>query len=354
MIDGRNRPLLLRLKHVGRHAGIDRTDGPVASDLRGVLIWNRRWRRRVAASGGCAAAARPAAASRAADRHTLHRHLERRSGARRLDFVGAGRQVLTGDRPAVAPQQRTNVEHADAAAIEVRFVVAGKLLHAVAEIQQPEMSHADVPAARSGEELAAALEHVDAHVVDERARHLSRSSRADVVARVAAGTARSMRHQQVVPPFVKDHHRGFGVDRDVGRLGLGMQPFPGLWIQLDEADVAEIQAVGEPHRAVRRIAHHAGIDRVAVLDAVRPDDRAAVFPLVIRRRRVERAAHEQTHGRLRLRSGRSVIEEVLVAGADDIGRPAVVAASRDHVGPGFAARHGPHDRAAPVPRPPVV
>jgi hypothetical protein len=98
----------------------------------------------------------------------------------------------------------------------------------------------------------------------------------------------------------------------------------------------------------------ARIDRVAVLDAVRPDDRAAVFPFVVRRRRVERAAHEQAHGRLRLRAGRRVIEEILVAGANDIGRPAIVAASRDHVRAGLSARHGLHDRAASAPRPAIV
>ena len=119
---------------------------------------------------GATAAAASATPARAADRHALHRHLERRSGARRLDLVGAGRHVVAGDGPAVAPQQRTNVEHADAAAIEIGFVVAGKLLHAVAEIQQAEMPGTDVTAARSGEQLAAALEHVDAHVVEERAR----------------------------------------------------------------------------------------------------------------------------------------------------------------------------------------
>src|SRR5207245_8975954 len=121
------------LKQVGRHAGTHRTAEPVASDLRGVLTWNRRSRSRVAASARSAAATGAAAAARAADRHALHRHLERRSGSRRLDFVGAGRQIVTGDRPAVALQQRTNVKHADAAALEIRFVVAGKLLHAGAE-----------------------------------------------------------------------------------------------------------------------------------------------------------------------------------------------------------------------------
>ena len=51
------------------------------------------------------------------------------------------------------------------------------------------------------------------------------------------------------------------------------QTLAGLGIQLDEADVAEVGAVGQPERTVGRIAKHARIDGVAVLDAVGPDHR---------------------------------------------------------------------------------
>ena len=76
-------------------------------------------------------------------------------------------------------------------------------------------------------------------------------------------------------------------------LASGMQTLARLRIQFDETDVAEVRAIGQPHRAVGRIAHHARIDRVAVLDAVGPDDRAGVLPFVIRRGRIQRAPDEQ-------------------------------------------------------------
>ena len=96
-------------------------------------------------------------------------------------------------------------------------------------------------------------------------------------------------------------------------FALGMEALAGLRIQLDEPDVAEVRPVGEPERAVGRIAKHAGIDRVAVFDAVRPDDRAAILPFVVGRARIERLADEQADRRLRLRARRGVVEEVLVA-----------------------------------------
>jgi hypothetical protein len=48
--------------------------------------------------------------------------------------------------------------------------MARELLHAIAEIEQAEMSRTDVAAADPRNSLAAALQHVDAHVVEERAR----------------------------------------------------------------------------------------------------------------------------------------------------------------------------------------
>ena len=187
-----------------------------------------------------------------------------------------------GNGPSVAPQQRTDIEHADAAAIEVRLEVHRKLLHAVAEIEQAEMSRADVAAAGADKQLASALEHVDPDVVDKGTGDLPRSAHTDVVAGVRAGAAGSMRDQQVVPAVAEDHDRRFAVDGDVDRLSSGYSRLPGLRVQLDEADVAEVRPVGEPQRSVRRIAEHARIDRVAVFDAVGPDDRPAVLPLVVR------------------------------------------------------------------------
>jgi hypothetical protein len=90
-------------------------------------------------------------------------------------FVGKLLEEQDGDvrREGIRVLSQALMEAEVAASIEAGFVVTGKLLHAVAEVQQPEMPGPDVTPARAGEELAAALEHVDAHVVDERASHLS-------------------------------------------------------------------------------------------------------------------------------------------------------------------------------------
>ena len=135
---------------------------------------------------------------------------------------------------------------------------------------------------------------------------------------------------------------------------IGIEAFARLRIQFDETDVAEVGTVGEPQRAVRRIAEHAGIDRVAVLDTVGPDDRSRVLPLVVRRVGIERLADQQSDGRFRLRSWRRVVEEIPAADADHVGRPRVVAAARDDVRARLSAGHCRHHAARPSPCPAVV
>ena len=137
-------------------------------------------------------------------------------------------------------------------------------------------------------------------------------------------------------------------------LPIGIQPLAGLRVQFDETDVAEVGTVGEPQRSVRRVAKHAGIDRVAVLDAVGPHHRSCVLPLVVRRLRIECLADQEADRRLRLRAWRGIVEEVLVAEADQVRRPRVVAAARDDVRARFAAGYRLHDAAGPPPRPAVV
>src|SRR5436190_11592442 len=70
--------------------------------------------------------------------------------------------------------------------------------------------------------------------------------------------------------------------------------------------------------------------------SVQPDRRARLLSFVNRRRGIESATYEQPHGWLWQRSRRGVIEEV-VAGANDVGRPGIVAATGDHVRSGLAA-----------------
>ena len=163
-----------------------------------------------------------------------------------------------------------------------------------------------------------------------------------------------MGHEQVVPAVAEDDDRRFRVDRDVGRRALRIPSQAALRVELDEPDVAEVRAVGEPQRSVRRIAEDAGIDRVAVLDAVGPDHGAGIRPAVVGRLRVERLAHEQPDGGFRLRARRRVIEEVFVADFHHVRRPGVVAAARDDLGRRLSAGHRCHQAAGPPPGPPVV
>ncbi len=244
--------------------------------------------------------------------------------------------------------------------------MAGELLHAVAEVEQPEMPRADLTAARAKKQLATPLEHVDAHVVEKGPGHFPGPAHADVVRGIRAGAARPVGDQQVVPTLAEDHDRRFGVDGDVNRLSLGIQTFPGLRIQLDEADVAEVGTVREPERTGRGIEKHARVDGIAVLDAIGPDDRTAVLPFVVRGVRIERLADQKADRRFWLRAGRGIVKEVLrsptriTSGAQVLlppramtsgpGRPpgsaCIKVPARRHVHPSSETKMG---RPAPVP-----
>ncbi len=134
----------------------------------------------------------------------------------------------------------------------------------------------------------------------------------------------------------------------------GYRALPGLRIQFDEADVTEVRAVGEPERPVGRIAKHAWVDRVAVLDAVGPDDRTAVLPFVVRRIRIECPSDEQPDGGLGLGAGGGIVDEVLVAGPNHVRRPRVVTAAREHIWSGSSAWQRLHHRPDSPPGPAIV
>ena len=173
-------------------------------------------------------------------------------------------------------------------------------------------------------------------------------------ARIRAGAARPVGDQQVVPALAEDHDRRFGVDGDVDRLSLGIQTLPGLRIQLDEADVAEVGTVREPERPGRGIEKHARVDGIAVLDAIGPDDRTAVLPFVVRGVRIERPADQKADRRFWLRARRGIVEEVLLTDPNHVRRPGIVAATRDDVRAGTPARQRLHQGAGPPPRPSVI
>ena len=103
-------------------------------------------------------------------------------------------------------------------------------------------------------------------------------------------------------------------------LVVGVEPLARLGIELDQPDVAEIGAVGQPQPAVGGIQKDARIDGIAVLDAVGRGDHAALFPLVVGGIRVEGLAPYHVDGGFGLRPDvRGDIHVVAVADVNDVG-----------------------------------
>ena len=204
-----------------------------------------------------------------------------------------------------------------------------------------------------GKQFAAAFEHIDAHVVEIRAGHFARATHADVVSGIGALTAGAVGYQQVVPPVAIDRNRGFGVDCDVYRRAVRVTALSGFGIQLDQPDVTEVGPVGEPQPSIGG-EQHTRIDGIAVFDAIGPDDRPAIFPVVLRRSRVQRFADEQPDGRLRLRTRRGIVEKEFIADVNDIRRPGVVSAAGENLGSGLAIGQRGHQRSRATPGPAVV
>ena len=159
-----------------------------------------------------------------------------------------------------------------------------------------------------------------------------RATDADVVGGVGAVAAGAVRAQQVIPAVAIDQVGGFHVDGDVDRL-VAVDALAGLGIEFDDADVAEVGAVGEPQLALG--IEERGIDRVAVLDAVAGRDDADVVKFEVGRFRIERlgphdldvAGVAAGHAAAAHRIG----DVVAVADLDDVGRDAAAGADRSRV-----------------------
>src|SRR5205807_1539771 len=132
--------------------------------------------------------------------------------------------------------------------------------------------------AGTDEKLPAALDHIDAVVVEVGAGDLLCAAHADLVAGVGAAAATTVRGEQVIPAVVIHQVGGFAVDREVARRVVRIFAFPGFGVELDQADVAEVRPVYEPQTAIVRVEHDAGVDCVGVLDAVGGGDDATLFP----------------------------------------------------------------------------
>ena len=182
------------------------------------------------------------------------------------------------------------------------------------------MAGANHAAAGADEQLAAALDHIDALVVEEGTGHFPGAAHADVVAGIGAAAATAVRGQQVIPAIVIDHVGGFAVDGEVAGLVVGVEALAGLGIEFHQPDVAEIGAVDQPQPAIGGIEKDARIDGVAVFDAVRRGNHAALFPFVVGRIRIEGLAPDHVDRGLGLRPDvGGDIHVVAVADVNDVG-----------------------------------
>ena len=193
---------------------------------------------------------RPAKSAAAASHpHEIHGQFQRIAAAFGLDFIGAFLEVVAGNGPAVFPEQRANVQHAAAAAVQVGLVMTGEFLHAVAEVHQAEVAGPDEATAGGHDQLAAAFEHVDAHVVQVGAGDCLGAAHADVVGGVGAVAAGAVSAKKIIPAVAIDQVGGFAVDGDVDGL-VAFDVLARLGIEFDEPDEAEVGSVGEPQPAI--------------------------------------------------------------------------------------------------------
>ena len=148
-----------------------------------------------------------------------------------------------------------------------------------------------------------------------------------------------MRAQKVIPTVAVEQIGGFTINGDVDGL-IPLNVMPGLRIQLDDPDEAEIRPVADPHPAVGGIKQQSRIDRVAIFDAVRRGDDMVVIPEVVGRTGIERLAP--------LDANRAGVPAAQSAAGRRVGH-VVTIAHMDQVG----GRPGLHPRAA-APSPAVI
>ena len=81
-------------------------------------------------------------------------------------------------------------------------------------------------------------------------------------------------------PIAVDEDGSLGIDRDIDRRAIRITAQAGPGIELHQLDVTEVRAIHEPHAPVGPH-QYAGIDGIQVLDAVGPNYRTGIFPLVV-------------------------------------------------------------------------
>src|SRR5690348_1018460 len=95
--------------------------------------------------------------------------------------------------------------------VEVRLVMAGEFLHAVAQIENSKMTGTDLVIARREKKFAAAPGHVGVVIVEVRAGDLFRAANANVVGGGRTGAAGAVVGQKIIPTVVIDKDRGLAI-----------------------------------------------------------------------------------------------------------------------------------------------
>src|SRR6185437_1081696 len=231
----------------------------------------RTRRTRAAAAGSAEATAAEAACAGHAGEVDVE--FQGEAAANGLDLIGARREVIASNGPAIFPEQRADVEDAAARAVEVGLVVAREFFDIVIGDHASEVAETDVAAFRGSYERAAPLEQGDALFIDVRTCYLARTTNPNVIGGVGAIAAGAVRAQQVIPAVLVNEVGRFHVDSDIRGLTCG-ERVAGLGIELENPDRAEVCAVADPELAT--LIEEGWVDRVGVFRAIRVRDHGVV------------------------------------------------------------------------------
>ena len=138
----------------------------------------------------------------------------------------------------------------------------------------------------SNHHTTTAMEHVTTDIVYVGTFHRTRAAHHDIIGRVDTITAGAMGSQQVVPAIFIHQGAGLTIDGNI-LLYVALDAFASLGVELDEADIAEIGAIGSPQTTGSRIEQQTGVNGIAVLHTIGRSHLNSCRPLEVGRLRVE-------------------------------------------------------------------
>src|ERR1017187_10432512 len=161
------------------------------------------WRIRAAGRSAASASTKTAKSSAPTSHpHEIHGELQCVAAAFGLDFISSFLEVVAANGPAVFPKQRANVQHASTAAVQIRLVMTGEFLHAVAEVHEAEVAKPDKANTGGRNALAPAFDHVVAKVVQVGTRGRLGAAHAEIVGGVRAVAAGAVGPKKIIPSVV--------------------------------------------------------------------------------------------------------------------------------------------------------